>query len=264
MSDHHAIAVIPCRMAAERLPGKPLADIHGRPMVAWVVERCLQAQRVQRVIVATDDAGIAAAARDAGAEAAMTGAHHQTGSDRVAQVARDLGLLPHTRLVNVQGDEPLVDPADIDAVVSALDAADVQVATAAAPLVGDPHDPARVKVVCDPTGRALYFSRAAIPAGGPYRVHLGLYAFRVSALLRFTSLPRTPLEQVERLEQLRLVEHGLHIQVVPVAAHRPSVDTPADLERVRSLMATASGAGSRPVAPPSASPSSTAPLLSRG
>lgn len=232
-----AIAVIPCRFAAERLPGKPLADIHGRPMVAWVVDRCRQAQRVGRVLVATDDPRIADAAEQAGAEALLSTGPCATGSDRVAQAVRALGLDPQARLINVQGDEPLVDPAVIDAVLGALDDPSVDVATAAAPLLDDPNEAARVKVVTDLAGRALYFSRAPVPWGGPWQVHLGLYAFRVAALLRFAGLPRGRLEQGERLEQLRLLEHGLPIQVVPAGQHQPSVDTPQDLARVRSLLA---------------------------
>lgn len=237
MSARAAIAVIPSRYAAERLPGKPLADIHGRPMLAWVVDRCLAATRIDQVVVATDDPRIADAARAAGGQAMLTASTHPTGSDRVAEVVRRLGMEAEAVLVNVQGDEPLVDPDTIDAVVAALDDPAVQVATAAAPLAGDPSDPARVKVVTDLQARALYFSRAAVPHGGPYRVHLGLYAFRAAALLRFTALSRGQLERLERLEQLRLLEHGVAIHVVAVAQHRPSVDTPQDLERVRALLA---------------------------
>lgn len=236
MGDRGTLAVIPSRYAAQRLPGKPLVDLHGRPMVAWVVQRCRAARRIDAVIVATDDPRIAAAAREAGAEVVMTSSAHATGSDRVAEAARLLGLPADARLVNVQGDEPLVEPQTIDRLAAALDDPAVQIATAAAPLVGDPADPARVKVVCDARGRALYFSRAPIPHGGPWRVHLGLYAFRGDALQRYTSLPRTPLEQAERLEQLRLLEHGVPLHVVAVDRHHPSVDTPEDLDRVRHLL----------------------------
>ena len=237
MTSRAGIAIIPCRYAAERLPGKPLADIHGRPMVAWVVQRCLAAGRVGRVIVATDDPRIAVAARQAGAEAMLTASDHRTGSDRVAEVVQRLAMAPEAALINVQGDEPLVDPDTIDAVLAALDDPQVEVATASAPLSGDPADPSRVKVVCDAAGRALYFSRAPIPHGGPHRVHLGLYAFRSRALLAFTGLPQGALERAERLEQLRLLEHGLSLRVVPVGRHAPSVDTPEDLHRVRGLLA---------------------------
>ncbi len=231
-----AMAVIPSRWAATRLPGKPLADIHGRPMLAWVVERCLAARLVDRVVVATDDDRIAAAGALAGAEVVRTGSHHRTGSDRIAEAVTALSLDDDALVVNVQGDEPLVDPADIDAVIAALQGPDVDVSTAAAPLQGDPVDPARVKVVTDVAGRALYFSRAPIPAGGPWRVHLGIYGFRVRSLRAFSALPPGRLEGIERLEQLRLLEHGLTLQVVDVAAHHASVDTPADLSRVRALL----------------------------
>lgn len=229
--------MIPCRHAAGRLPGKPLADIHGRPMVAWVVDRARSAQRVSRIIVATDHDGIAAAAHTAGAEVMLTRSDHQTGSDRVAEVLTRLALPDDDVIINVQGDEPLVDPADIDAVLACMDDPAVQVATAAAPLDGDPSDPARVKVVFDLHGRALYFSRAPVPHGGPFHVHLGLYAFRAAALLRFAALPRGAAEQQERLEQLRLLEHGIPIQVASARRHLPSVDTPEDLDRVRAILA---------------------------
>ncbi|MCK6505643.1 3-deoxy-manno-octulosonate cytidylyltransferase [Myxococcota bacterium] len=238
MSSAAGIAVIPSRFAAERLPGKPLADIAGRPMVAWVVARCRQARRVERVIVAADDPRIVDAAQAAGAQALLTDPGHRSGSDRVAEVVRRLALPADARLINVQGDEPLVDPDAIDAVLGALDDPTVDVATASAPLEGDPAEPSRVKVVTDARGRALYFSRAPIPHGGPWQVHLGLYAFRAAALLRFAALPPGRLEQAERLEQLRLLEHGLPLAVVPVARHLPSVDTPADLDRVRALLSS--------------------------
>ncbi|NOY27435.1 MAG: 3-deoxy-manno-octulosonate cytidylyltransferase [Oligoflexia bacterium] len=232
-----AIAVIPSRFGSQRLPGKPLADIHGRPMLAWVVDRCRAARRVERVVVATDDRRIALAAKAAGAQAVMTSSHHKSGSDRVAEVVRGLGLSPEQPIINVQGDEPLVDPATIDAVLEALDDPAVDVATAAAPLLGDPTDASRVKVVVDCHNRALYFSRAPIPAGGPYRVHLGIYAFRVRALLAFAALPQGDLERLERLEQLRMIEHRVSIQVVPADRALPAVDTRADLDAVRSILA---------------------------
>lgn len=230
-------AIIPSRWAARRLPGKPLADIGGRPMVAWVVERCAAAQRVGRVVVATDDGRIADAAREAGAEFVRTAGEHRSGSDRMAEAVSRLGLADDAWVVNVQGDEPLVDPAHIDAVIDALAQPTVDASTAAAPLRGDPADPARVKVVTDAAGRALYFSRAPIPAGGPWRVHVGIYGFRVRSLRRFTALPSGRLEDIERLEQLRLLEHGMHLQVVDVTGHQPSVDTPDDLNRVRAVVA---------------------------
>lgn len=236
MSTGAAIAIIPSRHAAERLPGKPLLDIGGRPMIAWVVERCAQARRVGRVLVATDDARIAEAAVAAGAEAMLTDPGHRSGTDRVAEAVRRLGLPTRASVINVQGDEPLIDPDSIDAVLGALDQEGVERSTASAPLQGDPGAPARVKVVVDSKGDALYFSRAPIPLGGPYRLHLGLYAFRVEALLDFASLPPGLLEQQERLEQLRLLEHGRRLRVVALDRHAPSVDTPEDLALVRTLI----------------------------
>lgn len=236
MSTGAAIAIIPSRLAAQRLPGKPLLDIGGRPMIAWVVERCARARRVGRVVVATDDAGIAEAAQAAGAEALLTDPGHPSGTDRVAEAVRRLGLPARARVINVQGDEPLIDPDSIDAVLEALDQPGVLRSTASAPLLGDPASLARVKVVTDQQGDALYFSRAPIPAGGPYRLHLGLYAFGVEALLDFASLPPGRLEQLERLEQLRLLEHGRPLRVVPLDCHSPSVDTPEDLALVRTLI----------------------------
>lgn len=238
MTSGAAIAIIPSRFAAQRLPGKPLADVGGRPMVAWVVERCGQAQRVGRVVVATDDLRIASAAVAAGAEAMMTDAGHRSGTDRVAEAVRRLDLGPRQVVINVQGDEPLIEPASIDAVLRGLDDPEVDRCTASAPLVGDPSEPARVKVVTDHRGDALYFSRSPIPHGGPYRLHLGLYAFRVEALLDFAALPPGSLEQGERLEQLRLLEHGRRLRVVALDRHSPSVDTPADLDLVRSLVSS--------------------------
>lgn len=203
-------------------------------MIVHVWERVRQAARVDRVIVATDDDRIAEAVRSAGGEAAMTPSDLPAGSDRVALVARELDV---EIVINVQGDEPLVEPATIDAVIAALDEPGADVSTAMAPL--DPREvgeTARVKVVTDSAGRALYFSRAPIPHGGPWWVHVGLYAFRKPALLRFAAMPPGTLERAERLEQLRLLEAGLPIRVVRVASAALSVDTAEDLERVRALM----------------------------
>ncbi len=229
------VAIVPARMAARRLPGKPLLDIGGRPMVVRVVERAARARRVDRVVVATPDAAILDAVRSFGFEAVPTRADHPSGSDRVAEAAGILGLPDEAVVLNVQGDEPLLDPATVDAVAGAFFADPaVRVATAAAPLdPAEAADPARVKVVVDARGDALYFSRAPIPAGGPHRLHVGVYGFRLAALRRFTALPRGRLERAERLEQLRLLEHGVPIRVVRVDAPGRSVDTPGDLERVR-------------------------------
>jgi 3-deoxy-D-manno-octulosonate cytidylyltransferase len=224
------LVVVPARFGSERLPGKPLADLGGRPMVVRVAEAVGRARRVDGVVVATDDPRVLEAARAHGVDAVLTRVDHPTGTDRVAEVAagRPAGLV-----VNVQGDEPLVDPDHVDALVDAFSAPEVDVATLCAPLSGDPQDPHRVKLVRDQAGRALYFSRAAIPTGGPWLLHIGVYAFRPAALRAFAALGPGRLERAERLEQLRFLEHGLTIQVVEVAAAHPSVDTPADLQRVR-------------------------------
>jgi 3-deoxy-manno-octulosonate cytidylyltransferase (CMP-KDO synthetase) len=237
------IGLIPARYASTRFPGKPLADILGKPMIQHVYERARSARTLQRLLVATDDPRIAQAVASFGGEAVMTSPDHPTGTDRLAEAAAALEV---DLVVNIQGDEPLIDPEVIDA--------------AAAPLIADPsipmgtlmsriadpadlHDPNVVKVVADRHGFALYFSRALIPyaRGGQtneavYYYHPGLYVYRKEFLLKYAALPPTPLEQTEKLEQLRALEHGYRIKVVETA-HRPvSVDTPEDLEHVKRLM----------------------------
>ncbi len=203
-------------------------------MIVHVLQRVQRAQRVDRVLVATDDERIAMAVRSAGGEAVLTPANLQAGSDRVALVAASLDV---DVVINVQGDEPLVDPETIDAVVEALDLPDADVSTAMAPLAAaEAQETARVKVVTDTRGHALYFSRAPIPHGGPWWVHLGMYAFRKPALLRFAALTPSALELSERLEQLRLLENGIPVRVVAVSRSSPSVDTPDDLARVRAIL----------------------------
>lgn len=225
------LAVIPARFDSGRLPGKALADIAGRPMVVRVWERVCLAPGVDRVAVATDDDRIATAVRDAGGEVIRTGPC-PSGSERVAVATR--GLRGVEVVVNVQGDEPLIDPETVAAVArAAREGRPGTVTTAAAPLEGDPADPARVKVVTDRAGWALCFSRLPIPLRGPWWVHCGIYAFSPATLRRAAALPRSPLEDSEGLEQLRWMDAGIRVRVVPVPAPHPSVDTPADLERVR-------------------------------
>jgi 3-deoxy-manno-octulosonate cytidylyltransferase (CMP-KDO synthetase) len=253
------LAIIPARFASTRLPGKPLADILGKPMVQHVYERARRARRVDRVLVATDDERIAAAVRGFGGEVVLTSPHHPTGTDRLAEAARGEDA---SVIVNVQGDEPLLDPGAIDSAVAGLDGdPGLALSTLAVP-IHDPQEmlsPSVVKVVCDARGEALYFSRSPIPAVGPGRAgvadaaaeavrrglarrHLGLYAYRREALLRFAALPPAPLEQAEGLEQLRALHHGLRIRVVEMEGGAgPAVDTPEDLERVRALMAAPAG-----------------------
>ncbi len=238
--------VIPARYGSTRLPGKPLLDIAGRPMIEHVHRRAIGAPGVQRVLVATDDVRIADAVAAFGGEARLTRADHPTGSDRLGEVAR---RLTSEIIVNVQGDEPLVPSTLIQAVVATL-AADPTLAIATvrcpitdAAMLSDPHV---VKVVVDTRGDALYFSRAPIPHARdatPPRTalgdrHVGLYAYRRKCLLELAEIPPTPLERLERLEQLRALESGYRIGTIAVDEAPLGVDTPADLERVRHLVAT--------------------------
>lgn len=229
--------VIPARYASTRLPGKPLAQIDGRPLIWYVWEKAKESACAARVVVATDDERIADAVRGFGGEAVMTSPACASGTDRVAEAARGLS---EEIVVNLQGDEPLIHPSVIDAVAGPLilDPA-VQMATAALPRE-DPDGYARpsvVKVVIDDRGDALYFSRAPIPhyrdAGrGRYRKHLGIYGYRREFLFRVAALPPSPLEEAERLEQLRVLQHGFRIRVVDVRYDSVGVDTPEDLRSV--------------------------------
>lgn len=236
------MALIPARYDSSRFPGKALADLCGKPMIVHVYERARQARGVDEVIVATDDRRIADAVTAFGGVARLTSSEHRTGTDRIAEVARNLAC---DIVVNPQGDEPLLDPRMIEDVVRPLlDDPSVSMTTLRRPIV-DPADyfnPHVVKVTVDATGDALYFSRAAIPAAGapgagpdmpPCNAHIGLYAFRREFLLRFAALPRTPLERIESLEQLRALEHGYRIRTVLTRHATVGVDTPEDLERAR-------------------------------
>ena len=242
--------VIPARHASSRLPGKPLLDIAGKPMILRVLERALDAG-ADEVWVATDHPGIAEVVEEAGGKVIVTSAEHPSGTDRLAEVATRLGWSDDTIVVNVQGDEPLIPPQLIDDVAAALAAdAEAAIATACHPLESAEEffNPNVVKLVMDARGRALYFSRAAIPwardafaadrsalpANLPAYRHIGLYAYRAGFLKRYSSLAPSPLEQWEALEQLRAMAHGYPIQVM-VLDHAPpaGVDTAEDLERVR-------------------------------
>ena len=249
------VAIIPARFGATRLPGKPLSDIHGRPMIQHVYERARMARSVDRVLVATEDQRIADVVQAFGGEAVMTSARHASGTDRLAEAA--WGLSDSTIVVNVQGDEPMLDPAGIDAVAAAFDDPGVAMATVSLPLrdVADMLSVNVVKVVVDAAGNALYFSRSPIPcvrdagagssaaaavAQGLARRHVGLYGYRREALLRFAGWPMAPLEIAEGLEQLRAMHHGLAIRVVAMEGEGTvAVDTQDDLERVRRLLAKA-------------------------
>ena len=246
-SSLRTVAVIPARFASSRLPGKPLADIAGRPMIEHVYRRAAEARGIDAVVVATDDPRIAAAVEHFGGIVRLTREGHRTGTDRIAEIASALSC---EIVVNVQGDLPLIEPAMISEVLEPF-ASDSEVkmstlcrATSSAEEIASPHV---VKVVVDTRGDALYFSRSPIPhcrdggaAGAGHRVykHLGLYAFRRDFLLLFAALPQTPLEQAESLEQLRALEHGFRIRTVATRYESIEVDTPDDLERVRQLAAT--------------------------
>ena len=238
------VAIIPARYESTRLPGKPLADIHGQPMIQRVYERTRHADGIDRVLVATDDQRIEAAVKRFGGDVAMTSAAHRTGTDRIAEVARRLD--DADIVVNVQGDLPLLDPAMVAAAVAPVRAdTGLPMATVKTAIHSDEEvrNPNVVKVVTDRDDFALYFSRSPLPywrdgASGTVvaHKHIGLYVYRRDFLLTFARLAPTPLEQAEQLEQLRALEWGFRIKVVEVAAASIEVDTPRDLERARALI----------------------------
>lgn len=246
------IVVIPARFASTRLPGKPLADIAGKPMVVRVAEQARKSGAL-RVVIATDQMDVKAVAEQHGYFALMTRADHAQGTDRIAEVVAQLALADDAIVVNVQGDEPLIDPHLIAKIAQTLaDTPDAVIATAAHAITDAEEffSPNVVKVVCDAKGFAHYFSRAPIPYARdaftqsnavlpenfPALRHIGVYAYRASFLKQFTALAPAPAEQIEALEQLRAMYHGFAIAVhVTAGALAPGVDTPADLERVRGL-----------------------------
>ncbi len=232
--------VIPARYGSTRLPGKPLADIAGRPMIQHVIERCRRARGVAEVLVATDDERVAKAAREGGVRAVLTSPECASGTDRVAEVARGHAA---EIFINVQGDEPLLEPGAIEELAHCLRGG-VPMATLCRPAQPgeDLTDPNTVKVALDQRGDALYFSRSPIPffrdgrpPGALSFVHVGIYGYQRDFLFQFAALPPGRLERAERLEQLRALEHGHKIRVVPTPYASVSVDTPEDLERVRQL-----------------------------
>ncbi len=241
------IGIIPARYASTRFPGKPLALIAGKPLIQHVVEQCQWAKSLAEVIVATDDTRIWEVAQDF-CRVEMTRPEHPSGSDRIAEVAERCG---GDAVVNIQGDEPLIDPGVIDAVANAL--AQNEMSTAATP-IRDPAEydnPNVVKVVVNAAGQALYFSRRTIPylreaasrpvpeqlAAFPFLKHLGIYAYRRETLLRLVKFPVSPLENAEKLEQLRALENGIAIAVVRVAYDSIGVDLPEDVKRVEAILA---------------------------
>lgn len=238
------VGIIPARYASSRFPGKALAELGGKPMVQHVAERAARATLLDEVLVATDDARIAEAVRRFGGKACMTSPAHPSGTDRIAEVVRELAC---DLVVNIQGDEPLIEPAVIDLAARPLaEDPSIGMGTLARPMgVAEAADPAKVKVVVDGRGFALYFSRSRIPfirddapppSERPYLLHIGLYVYRRETLLQLAALPPTPLEERERLEQLRALEHGVRIRVAITEHQSFGVDTPADLERVRRMM----------------------------
>ena len=237
------LGVIPARYASSRFPGKALVSIGGKTMLQHVWERASRARYLTKVVIATDDDRIARAARNFGAEVRMTLPSHASGTDRVAEVA---SADPASIIVNIQGDEPLIDPGAIDTAVLAIDQEDgVHMATLKRRLdePGDIANPNIVKVVTDHHGNAIYFSRSPIPYDrGPqsgqstvYYKHIGLYVYRRDFLLSYSDLPVGPLEQAEKLEQLRALENGLRIRVAETDYESLGVDTPGDLERLREI-----------------------------
>ena len=246
--------IIPARYSASRLPGKPLLTVGDRPMLQWVWQ-CARASGAKSVIIATDDARIADTARDFGAECVMTSPQHTSGTDRIAEVVRAKRLAADEIVVNLQGDEPMMPPSVVNEVSAALGARPhVDMASAVAPIgsLEEFLDPACVKALRAQNGDALYFSRAPVPwprdnvsAGRPSGFagawrHIGIYAYRVRSLLQFSAWPPTPLEETEKLEQLRALEHGMRIHLVALNEPPPAgVDTPEDLARVRRLLASA-------------------------
>jgi 3-deoxy-manno-octulosonate cytidylyltransferase (CMP-KDO synthetase) len=240
------VGIIPARYASTRFPGKPLARIAGKPLIQHVVERSQRASALAEVIVATDDTRIWEVAQGF-CRAEMTSPEHPSGSDRIAEVA---ARCPCDAVVNIQGDEPLIDPAVIDAVAAAL--ANARMSTAATPITApeDYDNPNVVKVVADRAGRALYFSRRTIPylrdaanrpvsrqlAAFAFLKHLGIYGYRRETLLRLVQYPVSPLEAAEKLEQLRALDNGIPIAVVTVNYDSVGVDVPADVARVERLL----------------------------
>lgn len=233
------VVVIPARERSERLPGKPLAEIAGKPMILHVWERARRVRGIDRVLVATDSTRIADVVREAGGEAVTTSADCASGTDRCAEAVR--GLEGVEVVINVQGDEPLLDPRAVERLLSAFEDPAVRMATLARPLhAEESENPNVVKVVRNLRGDALYFSRAPIPfdrgGGAEPLAHVGIYGYRRAFLEVFSALEPTPLERTERLEQLRALEHGHAIRVLLTDYRSLGVDTPEDLERVRAIL----------------------------
>ncbi len=241
-----AVGIIPARWGSTRFPGKALHEIAGQPLLRHVWERCRRAKKLNRLIIATDDFRIAEAAFDWGAEVAMTSPNHASGTDRIAEVAGK--MKPFAHVINIQGDEPLIDPKLIDRLVRELQRdTKLEMITAAHPFA-DPREaesPHQVKVVVNQNGEALYFSRAAIPfvrdasTQSQYFRHQGIYGYRRDLLMRFVRWETSPLERAESLEQLRALENGVKIQVIMTSSGSPGIDTPEDARTMERLMTSA-------------------------
>lgn len=247
-----AAVIIPSRYGSTRFDGKPLAPIAGKPMIQWVYESASKASGIDLVAVATDDSRIADAVAGFGGRAIMTGPSARSGTDRAAEAADILGLKTEDLIVNVQGDQPLVDARSIAQVIACFrDEPGLDMSTLAFKIVDsrEIHDPKDVKVVWDERGNALYFSRSPIPFGrDPGTVfdcykHLGVYAYSLRFLKRFAALPQGRLEAVEKLEQLRALEHGHAIRVAVTPYDSPEVDLPEDIPRIEAILARKSAGG---------------------
>jgi 3-deoxy-manno-octulosonate cytidylyltransferase (CMP-KDO synthetase) len=240
-----AVGIIPARWNSTRFPGKPLHLVAGKPLLRHVWERCRRAKNLNSLIIATDDMRIAQAAFDWGAEVSLTSVRHRSGTDRVAEVARKAKEFGY--VINIQGDEPLVDPRLIDKFVETLRSnRKIEMVTAAHPFENpaEASSPHQVKVALDLSGRALYFSRAAIPfprnlSGIKYLRHQGIYGFRRDTLLQFVKWKPAPLERSESLEQLRALENGVTVHVLVISKGTPGVDTPEDADALEQKIARA-------------------------
>ncbi|MCF7729214.1 MAG: 3-deoxy-manno-octulosonate cytidylyltransferase [Chthoniobacterales bacterium] len=253
-SDFSAVVIIPARWGSTRFPGKMLHEMAGRPLIEHVWQRCRQARLVERILIATDDKRIQGVAEDFGAEVLMTSPHHQSGTDRIAEVVelleKDHEAPQASHIINVQGDEPLLDFKLIDRLAESLQSLpELEIITAATPLIqaSDHHDPNMVKVVLNHKADALYFSRAPIPFHrDPMEtesklvplIHLGIYGFRKDILKRFVTYPPSPLECSEKLEQLRALENGISIRVMITQHHSRGIDTLADAKAVEAHLPT--------------------------
>ena len=241
--------LIPARMGSQRLPGKPLADIHGKPMIQRVFEQTLLSN-ASRTVVATDDQAIFDCVIGFGGEVVMTGSHHISGTDRLAEACDNLQIPADITIVNVQGDEPLIAPEVINAVAGALEKSEITTAASLVNNISDYSDPNVVKVVVSAKGRALYFSRRTVPfmrdlaeespekqlGAFPFLKHLGIYGYRCDTLKRLVGFDPSSLEKAERLEQLRALENGIEIAVCQVDYEAIGVDVPADVQRVEELL----------------------------